>query len=285
MNSDYLDTSIRYIKGVGESREKLMHKLGICTLRDLVGYFPRAYEDRTVFKKIDSLLIGEAVCVSAMVAASPKLTHIRKGLDLVKLRAVDDSGSLEITFFNQAFVKDSLKQGETYVFYGKISGTPMRPEMTNPLFEKEAPSGTITGRIIPIYSLTAKLSQKSVMTAVRSGLDKCGDELPDVLPDSIVRQYELCRARYAYENIHFPTDHKELDIARRRLIFEELFVLVTAMRLMRERRGEQTGKSLSITDFDDFYGTLPFALTGAQERSIEEAAQDMASVKPMSRLI
>jgi len=236
-----------------------------------------------------------------MAAEKPKLSRIRKGLDLVKLRAVDESASLEITFFNQAFVRDAIKQGETYIFYGKISGTLLRPEISNPIYEREhsgdgslcVPSRNTrepsplcsTGRIVPIYPLTAKLSQKIVMNAVRNGLDMCADELPDVLPNSIVTLYELCRTRYAYENIHFPADFKELDIARRRLIFEELFVLVTAMRFLREKRVEKTGRSLILPDFGEFYKAFPFKPTGAQIRAIEEATRDMASVKPMSRLI
>jgi len=293
MKNSSLDTGIRYIKGVGEAREKLMVKLGIHTLRDLVGYFPRAYDDRTIIKSINELIIGETVCVRAMAAEKPKLSRIRKGLDLVKLRAVDEFGSLEITFFNQAFVKDAIKQGETYIFYGKISGTLLRPEISNPLFERDhshqpdhgSAAAQITGRIIPIYPLTAGLSQKIIMNAVRSGLDKCADELPDVLPNSIAEQYELCRARYAYENIHFPADLKELDIARKRLIFEELFVLVTAMKLLREKRVEKTGRSLKIPDFEKFYKAFPYSLTGAQKRAIDEASKDMASNKPMNRLI
>jgi len=294
MKNDTLDISIRYIKGVGEAREKLMAKLGIETLRDLVGYFPRAYEDRTIIKNINNLTIGETVCVRAMAAETPRLSRIRKGLDLVKLRAVDESGSLDITFFNQAFVKDNIKQGETYIFYGKIQGTLLRPEISNPIFERDmgqwdgssVPSSHgVTGRIIPIYSLTAGLSQKMIMTAVRSGLDKCADELPDVLPDEIARHYELCRARYAYESIHFPADFKELDIARRRLIFEELFVLVTAMRFFKEKRIEKTGRSIKIPHFDALFKNLPFKPTNAQVRAINEAAQDMASNRPMNRLI
>ena len=279
-----LDTTIRYIKGVGETREKLMQKLGIHTLRDLVGYYPRAYEDRTTIKTIAALTIGEKVCVRAMAAHTPVLSRIRKGLDLVKLRAVDETGTLEITFFNQAFLKDTIKQGQTYIFYGKITGTPQRPEMTNPLFDT-----TLTGRIVPIYALTKGLSQKMLMTAVRSGLDKCADELPDVLPDSIVRENELCRAHYAYENIHFPTGHKELDIARKRLIFEELFILAAAMKLLKGKRAEKTGRPINPPNPDKikntFYKTLPYELTGAQKRAIEEATKDMASKRPMNRLI
>ena len=288
MSKDSLDISTRYIKGVGEVREKLMTKLGIHTLRDLVGYFPRAYEDRTIIKNIGSLVVGETVCVRAMAADTPRLSHIRKGLDLVKLRAVDEHGSLEITFFNQPFVKDTIKQGETYIFYGRITGSLRRPEMSNPVFERETDGDrhlSYTGRIVPIYPLTAGLSQKMLMNAVRCGLDKCADELPDVLPDSIVRQYELCRARYAYENIHFPADMKELEVARRRLIFEELFVLVTAMKFLREKRIDKTGRSLVLPDFNDFYAQFPFEPTGAQKRAVAEASQDMASGRPMNRLI
>jgi len=288
MSNKVLDSTIRYLKGVGEAREKLFKKLDIETLRDLIEYFPRAYEDRTVFKKINELIIGEYVCVRAIAAAAPKLSHIRKGLDLVKVRVVDEAGSIEITFFNSPFVKDAIKQGESYVFYGKVSGTLLRPEMTNPLFERKyggSSSSPITGCIVPIYPLTAKLSQKIISTAVRSALDKCKDEINDILPESITAKYKLCDTRYAYENIHSPKGFKELDIARRRLIFEELFVLVTAMRLLRAKRTEKTGRALKTPDFDKFYATLTFTPTNAQKRAIDEATTDMSSGKLMNRLI
>ena len=285
MNNEFLDTAIRYMKGVGEAREKLMLKLGIRSLRDLVGYFPRAYEDRTSYKKIDALIIGETVCVRAMAAATPQLSHIRKGLDIVKFRAVDDSGSLDITFFNQSFVKDAIKPGEIYVFYGKIEGTLFKPSMANPVFELDKDSGAATGRIMPVYALTAGLSQKVLANAIRSGLEKCGDNLPDVLPENVVRHYELCRARFAYENIHFPADLKTLEIARKRLIFEELFVLAVAMKLLRASRSDKAGRSLEMPDFKEFYGAFAFEPTNAQIRAIDEAARDMVSAKPMNRLI
>jgi len=312
-NSEFLETGVRFLKGVGEAREKLMVKLGIRTFRDLVGYFPRGYEDRTRFKKINELTDGETVCVCAMAATSPQLSHVRKGLDLVKLRVVDDTGALEITFFNQSFIKDAIKPGETYVFYGKSTGSHSRQAMLNPIFERvecgkqgdgsscfperkqDGPSPRfpspqpspclLTGRIVPIYALTAGLSQKIVMNAVRSGLEKCADVLPDVLPDGIVRQFELCRARFAYENIHFPSDEKTLEIARKRLIFEELFVLAAAMKLIRLRRGDKTGRRLETPDLSVFYGALGFELTSAQKRAIEEAVNDMNSERPMNRLI
>jgi len=285
MTNDSPDTSIRYIKGVGEAREKLMFKLGIHTLRDLVGYFPRAYQDRTTIKRISDLILGESVCVSAMAAEKPRLSRIRKGLDLVKLRVVDETGSLELTFFNQPYVKDSIKQGVTYTFYGKVTGTLLRPEMNNPLYETCQGDGKKVGRIVPIYPLTAGLSQKVMMSAVQSGLDKCADDLPDAIPHNISVEYELCKTRFAYENIHFPKDFKALDIARKRLIFEELFVLVTAMKLLREKRVEKTGRAFTAHDFSTFYSAFPFKPTNAQVRAINDAASDMTSHTPMNRLI
>jgi len=285
MNEEYLDIEIRYVKGVGEAREKLMGKLGIHTLRDVIAYFPRAYEDRTRFRRISELIVGETACVRAMAAGAPQLSHIRKGLDIVKLKAVDDTGTLQITFFNQSFIKDTIKPGVTYIFYGKAEGMLLNKAMTNPLFERETDSGSLTGCIVPVYPLTAGLSQKVIMNAVRGGLEKCGDDLPDVLPDSVSRQYELCRARYAYENIHFPTDAKSLELARKRLIFEELFVLAAAMKLLRAQRGDRTGRSLDLQEFTEFYDSLAFEPTNAQKRVIDEAARDMASARPMNRLV
>ena len=280
-----MDTGVRYIKGVGEAREKLMRRLGISTMRDLVGYFPRAYEDRTSFKEISGLTIGETVCVRAMAASAPRLSHIRHGLDLVKLCAVDDTGELDITFFNQSFIKDAIIPGEIYVFYGKISGTLLKPAMLNPVFDRGADGGALTGRIMPVYALTAGLSQKMIMSAVRHALHECGDELPDVLPDSVARRFELCRPRFAYENIHFPGDAQSLELARKRLIFEELFIIAAAMRLLRGQRGEKTGKSLKAVNFDGFFAALPFDPTGAQKRAMMEASRDMTQKRPMNRLM
>ena len=280
-----LDIGIRYIKGVGEAREKHMMRLGINTLRDLVSFFPRAYEDRTKIKDIAELTIGESVCIRAAVSTVPLLSHVRQGLDYVKLTVADESASMEITFFNQSYLKDALVPGEIYVFFGKVSGDFFRPAMVNPLFERDRDFGTITGRLMPIYPLTSGLSQRNIINSIRAGLDKCAQELPDVLPEVLSRRYELCHVSYAYENIHFPTDHQSLQIARQRLIFEELFVLAAAMRLLRSRRTDTQGRDLHIPDIAEFYNVLPFIPTNAQKRAINEATNDMSKSQPMNRLV
>ncbi len=279
-----LNTDIRYIKGVGEARAKAFSKLGIATLGDLISYFPRTYEDRTVIKPISMLVPDETVCVKAMAAAAPRLTHVRKGLDLVKVRVVDEGGALELTFFNQSFVKDMIKPGETYVFYGKVTGSYRRLEMLNPVFEKEG-ARNITGRIMPVYRLTAGLSQNVLAAAVRQGLEACLEQLPDDLPPAVREKYRLAQARYAYENIHFPDSPEALNIARRRLIFEELFVISAAMGYMRQGRSAKKGRGLKPVDLSEFYGALPFQLTGAQRRAIEQSVGDMTRDTPMNRLV
>ena len=132
-----LHTDIRYIKGIGEARAKSLAKLGITDLQSLISYFPRAWEDRSEIRTIDGLTIGESACVQAMVAAAPVVSHIRKGMDLLKVKVVDNTAALFLTFFNQTYLKNALIPGESYVFFGKAEGTLLRKQMVNPLFEKE----------------------------------------------------------------------------------------------------------------------------------------------------
>ena len=279
-----LNTDIRYIKGVGEARAKSLAKLGITDLRSLLSYFPRAYDDRRAYKKIVDLIPGENACVCAVIAGEPRLSRIRKGLDLIKLRAVDETGALELTYFNQSYLKNTFHTGDAYVFFGRAEGTPSRPQMTNPLFEREG-AHQITGRIMPIYPLTAGVSQSMLYKAVEQGLAACVDELPDILPENVRLVYQLCHTRFAYENIHFPTDDEALSAARRRLAFEELFLLALGLKLLRERRTFVAGKQCKKVDLSPFFTSLPFSLTGAQRRAIGDIARDLTGKRPMNRLV
>ena len=278
-----LNTDIRYIKGVGEARAKSLAKLGITDLHSLLSYFPRAYDDRRTYKKIADLVPGENACVCAVIAGEPKLSRIRKGLDLVKLRAVDETGALELTYFNQSYLKNTFHTGDTYVFFGRAEGTPNRPQMINPLFEREG-AHQITGRIMPIYPLTAGISQSMLYKAVEQGLAACVDELPDILPEDVRLAHGLCHTRFAYENIHFPSDDESLAAARRRLAFEELFLLALGLKLLRERRTFVAGKQCKKVDLSPFFTSLPFSLTGAQRRAIDDIARDLTGARPMNRL-
>ncbi len=279
------ETEIRYLKGVGEARAKALGKLGIATFGDLVNYFPRSYEDRTKFSPIMASPLEEPVCIRALVANVPVLSRVKSGMQLVKFRAVDESGSVDITFFNQTWIRNQIRQGETYVFYGKLSGTLTRRTMTNPDWEPETREGVKTGRILPKYPLCQGVSNKQIMGYVRTALDAVGADVPDALPPQIQTEQKLAQARYAYENIHFPADFGALELARRRLIFEELFVLACAMGRMRSARVALAGQPVPAADLTEFYDSLHFAPTGAQKRAVGQALSDMASGRPMNRLV
>ena len=278
-----LSTNVQFIRGIGPQKAKALSKLGIETLRDLIAWLPRRYEDRTEFRRIADLTPGEAACVAAMVAAPPTLSHIRKGMDLVKVRTVDETGTLDVTFFNQTWLKNNLRQGETYAFYGRAEGSLLRKQMASPVVEP-LERREVTGRIVPIYPLTAGVSQLVLSRSIRQGLDACAHILPDVLPDEVRQAHHLCRINFAYENIHFPESAEALALSRRRLAFEELFLFTIGLQRLRRRREVVHVAPCAAVDMEPFYGALPFTLTDAQRRCVEEALSDMTSGVPMNRL-
>ena len=281
----YLDTDVRYLKGIGEKKAQALNKLGVFQVRDLLSYFPRKYEDRSRFKPIALTCDGETVCIQAIVADTPRLVRIRRGMELVKFRAVDDSGSVDITYFNSPYVKDQIHRGQTLNFYGRIVFAGNKRTMANPVHEDETTVGGVTGRIVPLYRLSAGLTQKLMMSAIRQSLDAAGGELPEVLPESVREKYQLAQAGFAFENIHFPADFESLELARRRLIFEELFLLACALGKMKGSHSLSDGIKMGQTDMSEFFSSLPFTPTGAQLRAVKDALTDMQSGKAMNRLV
>ncbi|MDR1130999.1 MAG: ATP-dependent DNA helicase RecG [Oscillospiraceae bacterium] len=280
-----LQSEVRYLKGIGQQRAGALAKLGIRTLYDLITYFPRGYEDRSETLPIAALTSGMSACVRAIVVTEPSLSRVRRGLELVKLRVADDSGSIDVTYFNQSYVRTQLKKGCSYIFFGRLAAEGARRTMANPVFEPEDGPAALTGRIVPIYRLTTGLSQKLMSASVRQGLDAAGNALPDPLPASAAENAQLCKAPFAYENIHFPADFGALELARRRLVFEELFVLSCALTRMKSTRIKKSGIYISTPRLERFYSKLPFLLTGAQKRAAEDCTRDMRSGATMNRLI
>ena len=279
-----LNTDVRYIKGIGEQRAKALAKVGIHTLRDLIAYLPRAYEDRREKRTVAALRDGENACVEAMVAAPPQLSRIRKGLEVVKVRAVDATGVLFLTFFNQPYRRDSLKTGETYLFFGRAEGMGSRRQMVNPLVERPGQE-VLTGRIVPIYPLTAGVTQSLLLKSMEQGLAVCRDLLEDPIPPELRRLHRLCSVSFAYEQIHFPAGEDSLAQARRRLAFEELFLLTLALGRLRGRRAGEQALPCPRRDLTPFLSALPFSLTGAQARAVEEVTADLGKSRPMNRLV
>ena len=280
-----LTDPVRTLRGIGEKKALALEKLGVSSLRDLISYFPARYEDRTKFCAIAAAPEGEAVCISALIADTPRLIRIRRGMELVRFRAVDQSGSVNITYFNQNYVKDVFKRGESFRFYGKIERSGGARSMANPAYESEEKPRGVTGCVLPVYRLSAALDQRTLREAVRTALSLHAEDMPDLLPDEVRIRNRLAQSRYAYENVHFPADLNALAIARRRLVFEELFVLAAALGLMRGEHTRERGVSFEKKDMSLFYSALPFEPTGAQKRAIEEAMGDMSGGFVMNRLV
>ena len=279
-----LSDPVTILKGIGPTKAKQFAALNIYTLEDLICHFPRGYEDRTRLTTIDKLEVDQPTCFKAMVMSTPHTNHIRKGLDVTKVRVADHTGRLNLTFFNQKFTTDKLQYGKEYIFYGTLSGDYMGYGMTAPVFEELDSTPVLTRRVLPIYPLTAGLSNASVLKAVQQALAIC-DVPQEVLPEALRREHGILPAERAYYAIHQPASMEEAEMAKKRLIFEEFFVFSAGLSLMRAARAEKRTPAYADTDLTPFYKALPFALTGAQNRAIQEIVDDLLRGRPMNRLV
>lgn len=279
-----LSDPVTMLMGVGEVRAKQLAQLNIFTLRDLICHFPRGYEDRTKLVPIEKLEPDVPACFRAMVMNTPRTSHIRKGLDLTKVQVADSTGRLNVTFFNSRFAAQQLEYGREYIFYGAVSGDFIGYSMTNPVFEAPESQPVTTRRILPIYPLTAGLTNAALLRLVQQALAVCG--LPEeILPAEVREKYGILPAERAYFAIHEPNSMAEAELAKKRMIFEEFFVFSAGLALMRAARKEK--KTEPYTDFDmaPFYDSLPFTLTGAQSRAVGEILEDFRRGIPMNRLV
>ena len=279
-----LTDPVTILKGVGPTKAKQLAALNIFTLQDLICHFPRGYEDRTRLLTISQLEVDVPACFKAMVMNTPRSNHIRKGLDITRVQVGDHTGRLNLTFFNQKYAMEQLQYGREYIFYGTLSGDYAGYGMTSPVFEAlDAPPVT-TRRILPIYPLTAGLSNAAMSKAIRQALAVC-DPPAEVLPAQVLRQYGILSADRAYFAIHEPSSMEEAELAKRRLIFEEFFIFSAGLALMRAARTASQTTPYQNCDLTAFREALPFTLTGAQSRAIQEIAQDLHRGIPMNRLV
>lgn len=279
-----LSDPVTMLKGVGEVRAKQLAQLNIFTLRDLICHFPRGYEDRTKLVPIEKLEPDVPACFRAMVMNTPRTSHIRKGLDLTKVQVADSTGRLNVTFFNSRFAAQQLEYSREYIFYGAVSGDFIGYSMTNPVFEAPESQPVTTRRILPIYPLTAGLTNAALLRLVQQALAVCAPP-EEILPAEVREKYGILPAERAYFAIHEPNSMAEAELAKKRMIFEEFFVFSAGLSLMRAARKEK--KTEPYTDFDmaPFYDSLPFTLTGAQSRAVGEILEDFRRGIPMNRLV
>lgn len=281
-----LNDNIRYIKGVGPSRVDLLNKLQIYTLADLLSYYPRAYEDRSKYKKISELLDEETVAINARINSSIKESRIRKNMVIYKATAEDETGVVFLTWFNTSYIKKQIKIGEEYTFYGKVKGGLGRFEMNSPIFE-ESNRGKNTGKIIPIYPLTYGITQNIFRKILEIGLNEYRGNFVETLTEKIRKDNNLVDINYAMENIHFPKTLEDFEKARYRIAFEEL--LIMQLGLFSFKNNSQDKKLGIAFDKDEkiseLTNLLPYTLTNAQKKVWNEIDQDMRNSKSMNRLV
>ena len=279
-----LSDPITVLKGIGPAKAKCFAALNIITLEDLICHFPRGYDDRTQMVRIEKLQPDVPACFRAMVMNTPRTSHIRKGLDLTKVQVADTTGRLNLTFFNAKYAAEQLHYGEEYLFYGAVSGDFIGYSMTNPVFEPVDSAPGVTRRILPVYPLTAGLTNAAVGRAVAQAMEICPAP-EEIIPQQIRREFDILPAEEAYRAIHAPQSMAQAEQAKRRLIFEEFFVFSAGLSLMRAAREEKHCRPYENRDLSRFYRALPFSLTGAQQRVIGQILEDLGKGAPMNRLV
>ena len=280
-----LDKDVKYVKTVGPNRVQLLNKLNIYTLKDLIEYYPRDYEDRSKPKNLYECTDGEEVLIEAMAAG--RITEMHKGrMTISRLIVKDQTGTCYITWFNQGYLRDKFQPGRMYRFFGKISNKNGRLEMNSPVYD-EIDQSKNTGKIIPIYPLTYELKQNTLRKIIENGLAEVKGKLTETLPEYILKENNLWDINNTIERIHFPIEFSDFNKARERLVFEELLTTQLALLKLKnnyehETDGIQFSKDVYMSDVINI---LPFKLTKAQLRVLEEIDRDMESNKPMNRLL
>lgn len=281
-----LNKDIQFIKGVGPNRASLLHKLGIFTLEDLICYFPRTYEDRSKPKTIETLINGEEALIEAIVVSNLQERRVSKKLTIYKALVQDETGTCQVVWYNQSYLKDKIKKGKSYKFYGKANIKYGSIEMASPVAEESGKSKN-TGKIIPIYPLTYQLSQNVLRTIMENSIKEVEGKLEESLPEYLRKTYKLLDYNTAIKNIHFPSNFEEYNQARRTLAFQELLEMQLALLTLKksysvEEEGIAFPKEVKMSDV---INKLPFKLTKAQLKVLEEIDIDMEKQRPMNRLL
>lgn len=275
----------KYIKGVGPNRIKQLNSLGIYTLEDVISYYPRGYENRGIKKDIAELVDGEDALIEAKCVSRMTEIRIRKNMTIYKLVVRDETATCTLTWFNVPFLRKRFIVGDTYKFFGKVKRKLNQIEMMTPIID-EQDSNKNTGRIIPIYPSTYNLSQNILRKIIENALEEA-DVLPETIPEYLIKEYKLMGINEATKQIHFPNSFEDYNKARTRLVFEELLIMQLAL-LTFKTNYDKDKKGISFsTDakMSEIIDSLPFKLTNAQSRVLEEIDKDMESKKMMNRLL
>lgn len=274
-------TNIKYLKGVGEKRAKMLEKLDIFTVGDLLRHYPRSYRKWSDYVEISEANIGDTCCIKAIAGKTPTGVKIRQGMTIFKTDATDGKNVIRITVFNNKYMAQSIEQGKEYYFYGKISGNLYSKEMT----VSEIADAQKTSSVSPIYPLTQGINSKYLSKLILTALNMNNSILTEVIPLEIRESLCLMEINKAVKQIHFPDSEDLLSEARRRLVFEELFILQVGLMKLKGHGKAETSIVLKGDFTNEFYSTLPFTPTNAQIKAISECVTQMQSGYLMNRLL
>lgn len=281
----FMNTDIRSLRGVGPARAAAYARLGVHDLGDLLAHYPRRYENRGDIKLLCDAEPDVKNAVVLSIATEPRATMLKGRLSLLKFKAYDESGVCEITYFNQNFLKSVFTLGAQFRFYGKVERRCKGFVMSSPAYEpfsEDVPLPPLTS----VYRLAEGISQKQInkdIDTVFTTVNTSAAE--DTLPEDIRRRNSLCTLPYAIKNIHRPDSYVSLAAAKKRLIFDEFFTFALGLSLTKVKRRESAAPPCPNGDLSALLALLPYELTSAQSRAIEDVRRDMASGTAMSRII
>lgn len=280
-----INESIQYVKGIGPKKAEKLNKLGIYTIKDLLYYFPRQFEDRSIIKKIAQLEDEEKVTVKALITNIESYTP-KKGMTITRIDVKDDTGFAKLTFFNKEYIKNTFRVGDSILAFGKVKKNGRFVELNSCELEYLSASPKNIGKLVPVYPLSYGVTNKDIMNTVRMVFENKDIKIPEYMPEYILKKYRLCGIEYAIKNIHFPKDKESLKIALYRLIFEELLVLQLGLFMYKGGSSDEKGILFKRDQrLDEVLESLPFSLTRAQNRALNEIIDDMCSEKVMNRLV
>ena len=285
MENINLDTSVQYLKGVGPKMYELLNKLSIYTVKDLLEYYPRVYEDRTKITPISDFQKDQNVLFLGTLVKPVTMVYAKKK-KILSTVVVDDSGAIAmLTWFNQVYIKDRIKEGRTYLFYGKVgSVSGSRATLDSCSIYDVNDLDKIQG-LYPIYPLTAGITQNYLFKLINNLMDS-GIMVNEIFNEEFRKKYRLAEANYALRNIHFPKSYEMVNVARNRIIFEELFLFQLALLNMKQIEVEHTNtNTYNDLDESEFLKLIPFELTGAQKKVVSQIKKDMSSKTVMNRLV
>lgn len=276
---------VQYVKGIGPKKACKLNKLGIFTLKDLLYYFPRQFEDRNNLKKIAQLENDEKATIKAVISSintfSPK-----EGMTLTKIDVKDETGSAKLVFFNKTYIKNTFRPGDSILVFGKVKKRFNNLELTSCELEYLTNSPKNTCRFMPVYQLTYGVTNKEIMSIIKTVLEDKELIIQEYMPQRIIEKYRLCNIDFAVRNIHSPSNKESLKIALYRIVFEELLILQLGLFVFKSGRNKENGIKFTTSEsLKNIISSLPFKLTKAQNRALDEIINDMNSDKIMNRLV